>query len=584
MAAQDEPRVVPPQSVEPDRLEKLEKQVSELQRVVSAQAAEIFRLQLRLARMEKAEAAEAEILQDALVSALADVQVASITEIGKLAPEKIERFLPGLRALIAPHQPAATQVQAINVLARFPQEEAAILLAARGDYPDVRRAAAAALGGSSSDRSFAALRELAVDSDRLVRSRAIDGIGLSKHPSAAEALMKIARESAEPPEIESAIRSLGRRKLPETFELFKERLAHESRLVREACIESFGQLADPRAVELVKPFLAESQPKDTRLVAIQALGLLRDATSVAVLSKLLREDADEYIRGAACQAIAAVGLSEAIEDLLAAFMSDRNERVRQTAWEGLLKIASASIQLEEKLVLAFIERKRKPDAVAMMTRIRQTRPDPANKADVRRIETQVAEFMMRERDFAQALQHWQNLAAGENAVREKLQIAVCSRELGDIDGSLKVLQETLPKLKADSAELFGARLELARTLLRKDLRACVEECHAALGSAALQADLKPAFETIRQEAVKGLVLQLAVADRRAFASEALKGLGKKALGAVLSMAGGSPSAELATGLVEAANLITGKSFPANALSDKEKREEALKAWAEFLKN
>lgn len=573
--------VRPPQTDGHD--EAVAKRLADLERLVGAQAVEILRLQLRIARLENNDALQMEILQNGLASPVVDVQVAVIREIGVLSPDKLQKFLPTLRQIVTRGSAAAAQVQAVDILSRFPEEEGLMLQAAGSGSADVRRAAAVGLRGFASEAGFGALQRLTSDADQSVRLAAIDGIGLSKHAKAADALMQIAREGAGDAELERAIQALGRKKIPAAFDIFKDRLSHKSETIRWACVHSLGELGDPRAVEFVRPLIAEDQTKTIREISIEVLGRLKDKPSVPALTKLLRADGDERLRSAACRAIGAIGAPEALEDLLAALVADRVEAVSQSAWEALQKISVDSLALEEKLVKGLIDRKRKAEIDFMLARIHKTRTLPEQKPDVRRIEILVAEFLMAEKDFKVALDYWKTLSADGDYPHGAYQLALCYREVGDWDGSVKLLKELLGKFKPDSAEWLSTKIELTRTLARKDPKACIEETFPMLASPALSAEARRELEPIQEQAVRAIALQLTLPDQKAAAQETLKGLGKKALGPVLSMIQ-RPGAQDAPALVEAGNAITGTTYPSTIVQDKEKFEIALKTWTAFLKN
>lgn len=556
--------------------EKLQKRVEDLERAVSLQAVEILRLQLKLAKLENNDALQMEILQNGIVSPIVEVQVAAIREIGALIPEKIAKFIPSLRQVLSRKNGAAAQVQAVDVLSRYPEEEDLILQASRSESAEVRKACAVGLRGYATNKSFDALHAMVRDAAPSVQVAAIDGLGLSKHARAAEALLQISREPMEDEQLERVLQALGRKKIPQAFEVFKDQLTHKSENVRWACIHSLGELGDPRAVEFVKPFIAESHSKDIRMVAIRVLGQLKDQTSVAALNKLLRSDSDGHLRAAACQALGDMSAPEALEDLLVAMVTDREERVKQAAWDALQKISSQSIELEERMVRGLIERNRKPEIDFIMGRIRETR----KPAEARPIQVVVADFLMAEKDFKVALDYWKALSAdGEFGYDVKL--AICYREVGDLDGSIKLLRDLLAKAKADTADWILAKVELARTLLRKDPKGCVDEVFPLLASPNLNSEARKTLEPIQEQAIKTLAQNLRTPEQKAAASEALKALHKKALGPILSMINRS---EISEGLVEAANLITGTTFPPTIHENKEKLAEAIKAWTAFLNN
>jgi HEAT repeat protein len=576
----------PPQDVlhprqSTDHDDEVVKRLNEMERTVSAQAVEIFRLQLRVAKLENNEPLQMEILQNALASRIPDVQVAAVREIGALAQEKAARFLPALRQVISKNGPALAQVQALDILSRYPEEEDLVLQAAQSNWPDVRRAACIGLRGYSSDRGFETLQSMVKDADQSVRLAAVDGIGLSKHPKSGEALLRIARESTEDAELERALQVLGRKKLPASFDVFTDRLKHKADTVRWSCLHGLEELGDPRAVEFVRPFIGPDQPQSIREKAVEVLGRLKDLPSIQRLINLLR-DPDERLRAVSCRALGDMGSADAMEDLLAALVADREERVRHAAWDALQSISAAGLDLEEKLVHGLVERKRKSEIEFMMGRIRQTRAQPEQKPVVQRIEIAVAEFLMKDKDFKLALEYWKALSS-DSFIYGTIQLAVCYREVGDLDGSQKLLKELLPKLKADGPDALNARIELARTLCRKDPKAGIEEASALLATSSLSAEVRQDLEIAQEQAAKAIVLQLKNPAQKAAAIDLLKALGKKALAPILSLIQKNGTSDVAA-LIEAANAIAGTAYPPEILEDKSKLDAALKAWSAFLKN
>jgi HEAT repeat protein len=565
-----------------------EKRLEELQRQVAAQAVEIVRLQLALARAEKDEKRRKEILRTQLGSALPEVRSFVLRELAAEPAESAAEFIDLGRAALAGDSAPAVRIRALQFLARFPQCEEIVLAGAADRTPEVRAAAAGALKAYDSERSFETQRSLMLDPDRGVRVAAIDALAHSKNPRAGAEILAVLRAGPEDGVLERGLRALATLKTTEAGELFVAHLSHKVEAVQWACVQGLGALGDPAAAGHVRPFLSADQSRALREITIQTLGRLKDARSVADLVKIAQADPEETLRTAACSALGQIGDESAVELLLQVFALDTAAPVRARAWDALQVICSKEFARQERLVRRLIGMRRKAEADEVFTRMAQYHNGGENGDRLRGLELELARFLMEEKEFHRALARLKAISGVDGDLALVRDLGICYRQVGDHATSLKTLRDAIAKLKPTDAmhgELF---IEVVRTLSsQKDPAAALEEiARAAAGHGSALSDA--ARRALREEAAsnaRALVAELRNADEaaRARASKALRTHGRFAMPAVVAAAREEAARDLRPAIVEIGNAVAGTRIDPKAAEKDEEFAAALEAWTEWTR-
>lgn len=175
------------------------------------------------------------------------------------------------------------------------------------------------------------------DNDPLVRSNAVQALGVIKDPRAVEPLIAVLNDK-DPLIQRQAVKALGRindlRALEPLIGVLENR--EKKPHVRMSAAEALGRMGDSRAVEPLVAALND-QYWDVRGHAAEALGRIRDPSAVEPLIAALK-DQDATVRGNAVDGLAKINDPRAIEALSAA-LTDKSKTVRKKAARALTVIA-----------------------------------------------------------------------------------------------------------------------------------------------------------------------------------------------------------------------------------------------------
>ncbi len=244
----------------------------------------------------------------------------------------------------AEQSPPVPKWQQRGVLRAFGDPNPKTLLAAElsgGLVP--QRLLASAKGMSSKDSDYkAATDELEhglQDKDPEVRSAAAQALGQLDDKAAVPELVKLLQDQA--PIVRSAaaqaLVQLGdKAAVPELVKLLQDQASD----VRSAAAQALGQLDDKAAVpELVK--LLKDQASFVRSAAAQALVQLGDKAAVPEFVKLLK-DQDLFVRSAAAQALGQLGDKAAVPELVK-LLQEQASDVRIAAAQALVELGPLGI-------------------------------------------------------------------------------------------------------------------------------------------------------------------------------------------------------------------------------------------------
>ncbi|AKU90543.1 HEAT repeat protein [Vulgatibacter incomptus] len=234
------------------------------------------------------------------------------------------------------------RVEALDLLAERGTEAdlPALGKAARDPAPEVRRAAALAIGRRQASAASDLLGELLADPDGTVQAMAVAGLARAKGPKARAHLL--AAYGRRPPEVRAAIlaalegkgmsaaevihaeaeriwsrnfealrrggpgervgaaEELGRSGRPAVVRLLGPILADDSAMVAAGAARGLGMAGDPAAVPLLLALLQDQSPP-VRESAVSALGRLADPAALEALAELARSRT--HIASVASQAL-----------------------------------------------------------------------------------------------------------------------------------------------------------------------------------------------------------------------------------------------------------------------------------------
>ena len=175
------------------------------------------------------------------------------------------------------------------------------------------------------------------DNDPLVRSNAVQALGVIKDSRAVEPLIA-ALNDKDPLIQRQAVKALGRindlRAVEPLIGVLEER--GKKPHVRMSAAEALGKIGDSSAVEPLVAALSDPY-WEVRSHAAEALGRIRDPSAVEPLIEALK-DQDATVRGNAVDGLARIKDPQAIEALSAA-LTDKNKTVRKKAARALAVIA-----------------------------------------------------------------------------------------------------------------------------------------------------------------------------------------------------------------------------------------------------
>jgi HEAT repeat protein len=547
-------------------------------------------LKLRLARLEKKEAGELGILDEALGSEYPEVSAAAFRELSTLAEDRrkaavgmvLPRFRTGGEAYV---------VQALAFLSRVPTPaaEEAILQATQNRSSAVRKAAASALKSSSDERAAAALVSLLGDPKKEVRIASLEALGVAKRELAVRPLLGMLARETDDQIVEKIVDALGAIGSKEAVEALLEvvhRTPKDS--IRWSCINSLGKIGDRRAAGPLRAYLGPSFAVEVRQVAMEALGKMKDESALPALIQILQKDPDEKLRksaAVACGLIASPGAAEG--SLLPAYLAEKSEPVREALWAGILAATGTGFPASERLATMLLEKGRRAEADQVCTRLHGLPVDPALRLRQIALEESVALAAADAGDFRSALPHLRRIATldpGRLDIQRR--IAACYRDLSDYESSVKVLRELEAKLARGEAAWWENRMAILANLSRaRDPEPCIEEASFLLAQSPppLPEERHKLLEqTLRQSAVRlaGLLEERDEPSRKA-ALEALHRQGKRI---ILSLAQELEEApKPASSILEAGSLITGIANDAAASPLPKAKAAAWRAWYEKSK-
>lgn len=303
--------------------------------------------------------ARVDALELLLSDPAASVREATAYAIGRqsIAPSDRQAVEDALLSATRTKNDDAVRAAAAWALGRVASERATRklegLLADRNEVPDVRRAAAEALGQIGRVGIVGALgNALRDDTDSSVRSTAASALGLTGQDIAISVLLKALGSEREPAvrrEIELALRSM---KADVQGSSLAAHLKDGSARVRLAAIRRLGVTTDPKALEALLQCLGD-QEYEVRQAAILVVGQYRDSASLKAIVLVARSEENLSRR---LGAIAALGfLPEGVDTLLGASY-DVSAVVRAEAVSALGSLAGSPInqsirdQVEDTLV------------------------------------------------------------------------------------------------------------------------------------------------------------------------------------------------------------------------------------------
>ena len=175
------------------------------------------------------------------------------------------------------------------------------------------------------------------DNDPLVRSQAVQALGVIEDPRAVEPLIVVLNDK-DPLIQRQAIKALGRIKDRRAVGPLILVLTNSDRkpYVRMSAAEVLGMIGDDSAVDSLIAALRDDH-WEVRAHAAEALGSIKDPRAVEPLIASLK-DQDATVRGNAVDGLAKIKDPRAIEPLSAA-LTDRSRTVRKKAARALTTIA-----------------------------------------------------------------------------------------------------------------------------------------------------------------------------------------------------------------------------------------------------
>ncbi len=160
----------------------------------------------------------------------------------------------------------------------------------------------------------------------------IDVLGEIADRRAIEPLKKYLAAHPESATAKEAIIKIGD---PQAVEQIIADLKDNEKRVREIAASALGKIGDSRAIEPLISALNDDSDS-VRVLAAKALGKIDDPRVVEPLMDALKNNSVELVRVSAVEALGKTGDSRAVESLIAA-MKDRSERVRELVVEALGK-------------------------------------------------------------------------------------------------------------------------------------------------------------------------------------------------------------------------------------------------------
>ncbi len=556
-------------------IEKLSHKVSSLETELSNTRISLLTTRLQLARLSKDTASEIAILKESLSSDYENEVLLALKELSTLKNDALLELSPEIHKLtVSPFR--KIKLASFNLIPRIMNNESQMILleSLQDNDISVRIICAIGLGNFKSHESEKGLLRLATDESPEVRTAAVESLGHHKFENTCQALIALLKKETHETVVEktiTVISQIGDNKAQEAIIGF---LDHNSNSVKWAAINCLGKIGDKNAAPYLRRFLSKSNALELREVAIQSLTKLNDADSMPQISEIIREQVETLLEPCA-NFLLQTSPHKDVNELFQIFIENYNTKTKSTLWKALLLSAGNEISRFESMINTLINIKLKEEAEELIKRLETLSDTNEKKQKVKKIRKTFAESLFELRDFLGALEQYRKLdQSAENMIR----VAICCREVGDFDTSIKTLNEAIKKTNKKAKEYIDIKLELLTTFAaKKDRKALIEETFQLLNTEGLKlgAEAEEKIKLITQSAVMEMIESKNTAD--------LKSLGKKALPFLIDLFEKENKKSYRPNILEAANSITQSTFSQDILNDPAKIKEAITFWREWLK-
>ncbi len=578
---------------------------------------ELLTLKLAQVPEDKPEARLA-LVQEALEYKLApQVRAFGATEAARLPEAQREKALTPLLALAAQDPDGEARSAALEAVGEVAgqaqaapqaQREAAAVLAAAatgGPSSRVRIAAIHGLARLPAELAVKPIRPALEDADRTVRVAAVEALGRMSSPQGVTELINFLPKTNDDPDLRKAVvDAMGESGASETVPyltgLLREAKGPEARPLRWSIANSLAKIRAPGGLSVLRD-LVEDPFLDVRVKAIQGLGAAGGKVEALFLSGVLtaaKSDAKE--RSAAALALGQIADPSSIPDLLGALPGD--PAVAVDAWKGILMIVGADRARAVAVGARLVEAQDWARAVEVLDPAAHDaafEKDSPERAAVARELLGIALLGAGRR--ADALPFLKEGAEKAKALPEaKLRYVQALSELERHPEALALVDGMLAQeaagtefnwsLRLKRVELLHAAKQFAKGAEAADRLVSEAGVPAAVrDEAARVRDLCRAglaglqrVESVPLWKVKELLREVASEDpsRRASAMEEFGGLDRKAVPALLFLAGGK-DASLWGAASEALGALTHISHPLDASTPEEARAKFVAEWREW---
>jgi aminopeptidase N len=195
----------------------------------------------------------------------------------------------------------------------------------------------------------ATIREALGDADPRVQIAALGAVKGLDHPGDAKlvASVRALLSAANPLVASAAYAAYGATKSKDAYAVLTAGLATQSfrQVIAMGAVTGFGNLGDPRAIAVVKPWAAYGGEEAARPAALAALAKLakKDPAQVqSFLEGIAQNDPYFRARSAAVQALGTLAQASSIPVLEAIEKSDGEESVQNAAWDAIADIKDAT--------------------------------------------------------------------------------------------------------------------------------------------------------------------------------------------------------------------------------------------------
>lgn len=215
-------------------------------------------------------------------------------------PTDPDVLIPRLVELLKDPNPDVRQTAALALgkIAR-PQAAQALVETLRDPDPVVRRDSAWALGNLGDevmDQVGMALVERLGDPSDEVKTAAAQALGeIRATPDLVERLTAILRQ-ADVPTKRAAVQALALLEAPASYHALVEALRDDDARIRQGTIAALGELADARALPLLRDRLLHDRDAGVRSEAAFRLGKFGDSTVISALKSAAADDGDADVR------------------------------------------------------------------------------------------------------------------------------------------------------------------------------------------------------------------------------------------------------------------------------------------------